>query len=1009
MKIKILFYFLAVLMSVSAAVAQTQITVSGRVTDGNSGEPVIGATVQVKGTTLGVATDVDGAYQIKGVPANGTLTFTYIGMKPVELGVENRTTIDVQMQEDSQQLEQVVVVGYGTSKAKDLTSPITVVKGDDLMKQTTTSPMSALQGKVAGVQIVNSGAPGSGPEVRVRGVGGFGTDTQPLYVVDGMFFNNINFLNSADIENVSVLKDASAASIYGVRAANGVVIVTTKKGGLNRPTTITYDGSVGIQTATNKLKMASSQQYATMQLEKGNETDRAVLENSINKFGGDLKSMTMGVNTNWYDELLRNAIIQNHSVDLSGGSDKVSYSVGASYYFQDGIQNVENNYQRFNLRTQADYQAKKWLKVGVNVVLSNADMTSTGSGAWGSAYKTPGIIPVMDESRPDAEAFPKKYASPSQIGMSNYFGNPVAQADYVHNKSNILSILPVFYAEANIAQNKIVFRSQFSQDISVIQDRTYSDVFAVGGGQNRPVSGLTKKTNNYRNFVFDNTVTYRDTFGKHNFSAMLGQSSRQESWRGMDGTASNVPGDKEEYWYLSQGNADGRTVGDGGTTYNGLSFFGRVTYDFDGKYLLSATMRADGSSKYQEKWGYFPSVGVAWVVSSENFMKNQKVIDFLKIRASWGMLGNDKVQASDGFASIATGTGNSGVFDNTTLPGYTNQVYFSYLRWEVVNEMNFGVDIALLNNRLRFEADYYKRITQNAVFSAPLPMGAGSLLGNNGEISNSGFEFNVNWNDRIGSDISYSVGFNISTLKNRVNNLNGLPYLYGNSAEFRTISRVGDVMNAYYGYQIAGVYQNQAEIDADPIAKANNLQAGDFRYVDQNGDKMINEDDRTILGKALPDVTWGLNLGFQWKNLEFSATLQGQWGNQIVNRKRGDRQWQGDINYDAAWVENRWTGEGSTNSYMSAKGSVNPWNISKFNSWYVEDGAFWRIQNIQIAYNILTKKAGSNRPGVRVSLTADRPFTSFKSNGFTPEIANGFDDQVYPLASTYSIGLRLTL
>ena len=491
---------------------------------------------------------------------------------------------------------------------------------------------------------------------------------------------------------------------------------------------------------------------------------------------------------------------------------------------------------------------------------------------------------------------------------------------------------------------------------------------------------------------------------------MLGNSVRSENHRSLWGAATGVPGGFEEYMYLSQGNADGRTTGDGGSSYRGVSYFGRLTYDYKSKYLLSLTMRADGSSKYQETWGYFPSVGVAWNVTEEDFMKDQNIFDYMKIRASWGKLGNDKVAASDGFASINQNLGTSGVFGPGIIPGYTNLIYFSYLGWEVVNETNAGINFTSLDNRLSVEADWYYRLTQNAVISAPLPMGAGNLAGNNGEILNTGFEVAVNWSDRINKDFSYSIGANISTLKNEIKDLNGLPYLYGGSSEFRTISKVGGELNAFYGHEIVGVYQNEDQILADPIAVSNGLEPGDFIYKDQNGDKVIDDADRTVLGSYIPNFNYGINLGLGYKKFELSMLMQGQTGNQIANRKRGDRRWQTDVNYDAAMVENRWTGEGSTNSYPSAAGMVKPWNISKFNSFYIEDGSYFRIQNIQAAY---TFEKNSKLPSIRLSLTAERPFTSFKANSFSPELSGssdasmGFDTQVYPLAATYTFGLRI--
>lgn len=1001
------YYLFFLMLMFCASVLAQNVKVTGQVKNAADRQPIPGANVLVKGTSKGTTTNMDGAFTLD-AKANDVLVVSFIGMKAQEIRLNGQTTLSIMMETEASKMEEVVVVGYGTSKAKDLTAPISVVKSNDIVKHATSSPMGALQGKVAGVNIVSNGQPGASPDVRIRGVGSFG-DTKPLYVVDGMFFDNISFLNNNDIEDISILKDASAASIYGVRAANGVVLVTTKKGKLNSPSVITYDGYVGIQRATNKLKMASSEQYATMQLEKRNATDSAIIKNSINVFGGNLASLKPGTNTNWYNELLRDAAIQNHSLDISGGTDKATYSFGGSYLFQEGIMNAKNDYERFNLRAKTDYKVNSWLKLGANVVVSSSTLNSPNNAAWQAAYQSPSIFPVYDSRRSAADAYPEKFASPSQIGMANYFGNPVAMAKYYNDKTNATQVLPNFYAEIHLLpENKLVFKTSYNQEITFAQQRKYDMAYMVGPGQKNTNSNLNKTNNFYRNYIVDNTLTYTDQFGKHGITMLVGNSIRDDSWRNLWGNATGVPGEKEENLYISQGNAAGRTTGDDGSSYRGLSYFGRLAYSFDGKYLLSATMRADGSSKYQEKWGYFPSVGAAWVVSDEPFMKDQKVVDFLKIRASWGKLGNDKVAASDGFASVSQGLWTSGVYGSTTLPGYINQQYFSWLRWEVVNELNVGFEANFLGSRLATSFDYYRRNTENAVINAPLPMGAGYLLGNNGEIRNSGFEVTASWSDKINNDFSYTVGMNLTTIKNEVVSLNGLPYLYGGSAEFRTISKIGEPLNAYYGHEIAGVYQNAAQIAADPIAVANGLKPGDFKYVDQNKDGVIDDKDRVILGSPTPDFTYGFNVGLSYKNLEFSAVFQGQSGNEIVNRKRGDRRWQSDINYDEDMVVNRWTGEGSTNSYPSAAGSVNPWNISKFNSFYIEDGSYFRIQNVQLAYTLSKRKIGTfNLPTIRFSVMAERPYTYFKSNGFTPEVANGFDSQVYPLAATYSFGIRI--
>ena len=998
---------LLVLAGVATAWAAPK-TVKGVVLD-QSNQPVIGASVQVNGTTTGAVTDFDGNYELKNVPDNAVITFSYIGMKTKEVKATD-TTINVTLEDDLQKLDEVVVIGYGAAKAKDLTSPITVVKGEELLSVPATSPMAAMQGKVAGVNVVNSGTPGSGPRVSIRGTGSF-TNSSPLYVVDGMFYDDINFLNNSDIQEMSVLKDASAAAIYGVRAANGVVIITTKKGKRNQNAKITYNGYVGVQSATNVLKMANSQQYATMLLEANYDAYVSTMKASIDRYGGsyadaDFHNWTYGANTAWYNELLRKAVITNHSLGISGGSEKAVYSLGVSYLYQDGIMDADNNYKRMNFRAAVDYDATSWLKVGFNGVFSNSTQILPNNSAWKEAFNAPSIYPVYDEN--NAEATPEKFASPASVGFTSNFYNPVATAQYNNSRNENYQVLSNFYAQFNILPEKLNFKTSYSYDYTGTRGRTYIKPYYVSSWQQKSVSELTKSTTNYYNYIWDNTLTYNDRFGDHKVGAMIGYSMRQQLYRYLWGKASNVPEGKDEYLYLSQGDADGVTLGDDGYCYRGQSYFARLNYDYAGKYLLMFTMRADGSSKYQEKWGYFPSVGAAWVMSQESFMQDQKVLDYLKLRASWGRLGNDHVAASDGFASISTGNSASGVFGNTTIPGFQNTSYFSYLKWELVDETNVGVNFSTLNNRLNVDLDWYYRMTKRAVISPRLPFSNDVLAGNYGEILNTGFDISANWSDRIGNDFKYSIGLNLSFLKNEVKDLGGTDYVKGG----KTINMVGEEMNSFYGFKVVGVYQNDAECAADPVAVANGLVPGDFKYEDVNKDGVIDGNDRQTLGAYIPNLTYGLNFGLSWKNLDFELTTYGQAGAQMYNRKRALRYSQSNFNFDEAQYTNRWTGEGSTNEHPSAAALVKGWNVSdqKVNSYFVESADYFRIQNITLAYNFRNIKMGNyTLPGIRVSVTADRPFTTFKANAFTPELsdAEGWDVEVYPLTSTYTLGVQI--
>lgn len=810
-------------------------TVKGTVVD-KVNQPVIGASVHVNGTNLGAMTDVDGNFTISNAPDNAVLTFSYVGMVSKTVKAADGQ-MKIELADDVQNLEEVVVIGYGAAKAKDLTAPIEVVKGEKLIATPSSSPMTALQGKVAGVNIVNSGTPGDGPTVTIRGLGSFG-NTTPLYVVDGMFYDNINFLNNADIQDLTIMKDASAAAIYGVRAANGVVIITTKKGAKNQDAKVTYNGYVGFQKATNVLEMCNSHEYATMLTEADKSAYSYMFENSIKNWGGNMNDLTFGADTDWYSELLRTAMITNHSLSVTGGTQKTAYAVGMSYLAQDGVMDVENYYRRLNFRASLDFDATNWLKVGFNGVFSNGDQRVPNNNAWQQAFNAPSIYPVYDTTR-DSKIYTGGYASPEQIGVTNNFYNPVATANYFDSKNDTYQVLSNFYAQFQLVPDRLNFRTSYAYDYANTKGVAFTPIYCVGSvNQHNDQTSLTKSESTYKKWVWDNVLTYNQTFDKHHFNAMAGFSMRNERYYFLTATAKNVPEGKDAYKYLNLGSKEGVTVSDDGSLYRGLSYFARLGYNYADKYMLTATFRADGSSKYNEKWGYFPSVGAAWVISNEDFMADQNVLDYLKVRASWGKLGNDKIAASAGFASTNPVRG---VFGNTVLDGYTYESNFSWLSWEVVNETNVGLNFATLNNRLSGDIDWYYRKTENAVISPTIPMQNTTIAGNYATILNTGVDLSLNWADKLSKDFSYNVGFNIGYLHNEVKSLlNNLNIIKGG----KTVQKVGEKMNSYYGYKVIGIYQTPEECAADPIAVANKLVPGDFKYEDVNGDGAIDGRDK---------------------------------------------------------------------------------------------------------------------------------------------------------------------
>jgi TonB-linked SusC/RagA family outer membrane protein len=892
-------------------------------------------------------------------------------------------------------LSEVVVVGYGTARVKDLTSPIPVIKADQIIRRATAQPMAALQGLAPGVSVVNNGEPGVGPEVRIRGLGSFG-NANPLYVVDGMFYSDINFLNNNDVESISVLKDASAAAIYGVRAANGVVLITTKKGRVNQKPTLTYDGYVGIQRETHMMKLTNSAEYTTIWTEAGNLT---AVNASIAAWGG--VNGVPKANTDWYKELTRQGLVQNHNLDLIGGGENTTYLLGFNYFNQKGILDAPNGsgYQRYNFHVSGDYKAFKWLKVGANVLVSNGERQIGNSGAWFEAFLLPPIVPVYDETDPYSS--PIKFACPRRANLINgYFTNPVALATYVDNNSHDFRILPSYYAEIGFT-NKLNLKTNFSQDIDIFRLDNWTPVYVVGTSMTNLSTSLSKSFNYSYNYILDNVLNYSNDFGKNSLTAMVGQSIRSENSRSLNGSATGIPEGSDQYRYITNGTTASKIAGDGGSTNHGASFFSRITYGYDSKYLLSLTMRVDGSSKYQEKWGYFPSVGLGWVVSQENFMKNQTIFDLLKLRASWGQLGNDRVAASAGFAGTTTA---SPAMGDALVPGYYVQNTFSWLKWEVVEATNGGVEMAFLNNRLTASIDYYNRVTHNAVVSCPMPITGEMVPGNYGEIKNTGFELSLSLNNKVGSNFQYNVELNASTLKSRVTALKeGVPKIYTGTSEFQQVVIPGYPMNSWYGYKITGIYQNAAEIAADPVAVKAGLKPGDVIFENLDGNDIIDAKDRQLLGDPLPKFYYGGSLLLQYKNLDFNLSFSGVTGNDIMNRKAGTRAWVNAMNFSEEFFKNRWTEEGSTNEYPSSAGFTSTRVVGLLNSLYVSDGSYLKIQDIQLGYTL--NKVFNTK--IRLYLSAG-PFYSFKYDGFTPEISNGYDQNTYPMVSTYSFGIKIT-
>ena len=989
---------IALILMLASVTAFAQYQVKGVVEDALG--PVIGATVMEVGTTNGVSTDFAGAFSLTVSGPGSKVEVSCIGYAPQVFPAQS-VPAKILLGEDTTFLDEVVVVGYGTQKAKDLTAPITNVKGEELAKQIAANPMSALQGMVSGVQITQSGAPGAGPSVKIRGVGSIGDYANPLYIVDGAFMDNIDFLSASDIESLTVLKDASAAAIYGVRAANGVILVTTKKGATGK-VRVAYDGYGGVQIPTNILPMANAQQYINMyNLANPDDPFNTVYPLAANT----------GVSTDWYRTMVKPALTHSHSLDLSGGTEKTNYSVGLSYFYQDGIMNYcKNNYGRLNFRARLDQTLTSWLKVGFNTVVSRYNQNNPNSSVYEQAFVNPPVYGVYNEA--NEAAYPVKFDSPQLYGFAAAFGNPAASAYYTNSTNTGLKTVFSAYAEATIIPEKLKFKTAYNLDFSFADQQNYTPEHKVGGSQGTSVSSLSKTYAYGLYHILDNTLTYSDRIGAHSFTAMLGQSTRMQYSAWLNGRRSSVPDYDAASRYLVNGSYKNQESSDGAGRYNGLSFFARGTYNYKEKYLATVTVRADGSSKYQDKWGVFPSVGLGWNISDESFMKGASSwLSFLKLRASWGMLGNDNVPANDINIAGRSGVDSSALFGETLLDGVGAQtVYQNYLKWEVVTETNVGADFAMLDSRLSGEIDWYRRVTDRVVFHAPIATGGGvaTLLANNGRVLNTGVEFSLKWEDKIGADFSYNVGMNATFNHNEVLALEGrdnIPGGYVNGVA-STLTQVGYPIGAFWGYKVDGIFQSRKEALAEGVPTQQDTGAGYFAY---HPDGKITDADRVYLGSPLPWLMLGLNLGFQWKGLDFSMVMNANIGNKIFNAKRLNKQVFPAANYDYDFYIHAWSKELPSYTYPSPA-ALSKGLMAQSNSFWIEDGSMFRIQNVQVGYTF-RNVFGNGR--IRVYVSAQRPLTLFGYNGFTTEIggspiATGIDSSsVYPMQAIYTAGVNI--
>ena len=1061
-----IFCFLSILFSVYGHAQH--VTVKGKVYDQN-GLPIPGVSILIKGTSNATVSDMDGSYQIKAT-SNSTLVFSFIGYNTTQEAVNGRNRIDVKLYSSTEALQEIVVVGYGTQKKALLTGASTNLKGEDLAALNTGSVMDALQGIAPGVNITkNNGAPGAGTRVTIRGLGTIG-NSNPLYIVDGVSVGNIDYLSPSDIESIDVLKDAASAAIYGSRAANGVVLVTTVKGRKGKAAKISFDSYFGIQNIYKNLDPLNAQEYMYI-MDEGRVNDgmaqndwNAIVHNNNwletnypgagQQLGDDIWSQLQAgwKGTNWINEMTKkDAPVVSYSLNITGGSEDIIYAMGISYFDQDGILGgniTEAGYKRLTARFNTQMVLKKnnrhnIITVGENFTYTNSQNRSIANGniyyndlhnALVQNPLQPAYWPTSIERNINEFGY-----TPTLDGLNGGQTNPLAvmfyRNNYNYGKGN--SIIGNVFVEIEPVLN-LKFKSVYGIDSWFGHSRSMDPTFHLGLNYLDNVNGASQSEYFGANTIWTNTVSYNTTVGNHKIAAVIGTELFQNQINNnVSGSRNNLlfPGDPK-YAYINntespssinQINVSGADWAAGGGAIQ--SFFARAQYDYKEKYLLSATMRADGSSNFapDNRWGYFPSVSAGWVITKEDFMSgSSKTLNLAKLRASWGQNGNQSIPNFIYSSQIAYVF--PGYFFGDTKPvsgttAYPAKVTNPDIKWETSEQLNFGIDAQLFDSRLGITFDWYKKTTKDWLVEAPIlgTFGAGAPYINGGNVENKGIELSVNWNDKVG-DFKYGITISGAKNKNRVTKLaNAEGIIHGSSNVLSQgtseISRVqvGQPIGFFYGFQTAGIMQNQDEADAylTPAGTPyfNDQRPGDIRFVDQNRDGLIDEADKVYLGNPNPDIELGIQLNFEYKGIYLNTTMAGKLGMQVMQSYRSFAD-NFDQNYTST-IFNRWHGEGTSNT-MPRLSATSHRNTNYISDIFMHSADYLRINNLTLGYDF--SKLLSNVKfisNLKLYAAVNNLYTFTKYDGMDPEVrfghdsswASGIDLGLYPQARTVMFGL----
>ncbi len=1017
--------------------------VNGKVISATDKEPLIGASVEVQGRKVATVTDIDGNFTIDADDGE-TVVVSYIGFVQQKVKVHG-AVLDISLQEESHSLNDVVVIGYGVQKKKLVTGATVQIKGDDLAKRNTGNALQAMQGQTPGVNIISeSGQPGADMKVIIRGQGS-NTNNKPLFVIDGIPGLDITTVNPSDIESIDVLKDAASAAIYGAQAANGVVIVTTKSGKKGHAQ-VTFDGYFGWQTVAKKVKMLNAKQYMELMDEQNINSGGTAYDwksmASIHDSNGNV------YDTDWMNEMFESsAPVQNYSLGVNGGNETCTYAVSLGYYGQDGIVGGKqaSNYERYNFRSNLEQKIYgDILKIGENLSFS---YTKNRSGITGNmynnklrgAYSTSPLQPVwlQQDGRADLN---NGYSYSTASDWNQYDGNPVANLYRGNNRTDAQNWIANVYAELQPVKNlRIKTLVGFNHNSNAY--RAYNPDY-VSTTNDQRTSGSTVDQSMYKawTLTWTNTAAYEWKWGGNALNAMIGMETERSQGDNLSGK--NVLLSIYDKWstaYLSndRNGHTGETLGYPAEDYRRISYFGRIGWNYEDKYMANLTVRADGSSRFAKshRWGYFPSFSAGWVVSGEKFMEGTRSwLDFLKIRASWGQVGNNNI---DPFLYAATVTLDGAGYNFGTGKGSTlntngaisDRLGNDDLKWETSEQTDLGIDARFLNSRLGLNFDWYYKKTKDWIVQAPILATAGAKAPyiNGGNVTNKGFELGFSWDDHVNADFQYHVAVNVSYNKNEVNeipteggiihgygsNSTNANIMYNNQPEFFRCQN-GHAMGFFWGYKTAGVFQSQKEID-DWKAAGNgtlpNAAPGDLKIVDLDNNGVIDDNDKTDLGNGIPKFNFGLNLGFNYKQLDFSAALSGAAGFKVANG--GYRNWGNSYksNYTATFL-NRWHGEGTSNKLPRLTNDDKNW--TNFSDIYLQNGDYLRIANITVGYDFAKLIAVKAISQARLYLQVQNLYTFTSYDGMDPEVGfgeqawmSGIDTGTYPHCRTFIVGVNL--